>query len=1004
VSNRSISRRQFLVQTSSASFVLVVNKNQQALADVHARELLSSGNSAPSEMAALKELFLKPAFSTRPMTRWWWFGGAVAPEEITRELTMMRDAGLRGVELQPVYPVEVDDPERGIQNTRYFSPEWFQLLRHTVIEAQRLGMQLDFTLASGWPFGGPFIPIRLAARKLQMLAQDATGPRRLGWPYGTVLPDNSLVLATVLAPILPSAEIDLNKVRVISRGPLERVEIPAGEWKVMTFADCPTLMQVKRPTIGMEGNVLDHFNREALDFYLDAVGQRTFDELKGVASPPFHSVFCDSLEVEGADWTADFLKEFRDRRGYDLIPFLPALWGDAGPLTPHIRYDYHLTLSELILNNFFGPLAEWSERHGVTARVQAHGAMGDVMQAYGTAHIPEGEHIGEGGDRYLVDNAHRRLASSAGHIYQKAIISAETYTWLRRPLFMVTLEMMKAATDAQFLDGINQIINHGYPYSPPQAGRPGWTFYASTVINHNNIWWRHYPELAAYIQRTAGILIQGVAVNAVAVYLPLPDVYAKFGAGGLHMDEALENYVGAALVLGLRRAGYDFDFINDHALQKIAKVENGRLAAGAAVYSGIIVPQAQYMPVESLHRLSEFVQSGGTLIFVKQVPGAEPGFLEQESRTRQLRSLIAGLWGGTVQRQNQARTSGRGNVYLASDLENALKHLKERIIPDFRIVEAGDNSQGALKSAKENVGFVHRRGGDVDFYFISNMSRHRLDLRVEFAVGHRTPQRWNPETAAIEDTLVYEFVDLASGKGSVTAVQIGLEPFESRFMVFSSVKSSPLVTRTNWPGILKVEHVDGGTQVTGLLPRNDDYYLISAQGKAHHFSVADLPDSQMISGPWRLTLGDQRSLTLERLVSWNEFPEGKTFSGWGIYETSFELNDPGKNLEWMLDLGAVRETAEATLNGLSLGAAWKGLRQLSCRDALKVGTNALRVEVGNLWINHVESLPNRDLKKLAQTYGIRWGTDEENVRPPTPPAGLLGPVRLVPLKRWTERF
>ena len=58
------------------------------------------------------------------MTRWWWFGGAVTPEEITRELTFMKEAGLRGAEIQPVYPVAVDDPARGIKNLDYHSEEF----------------------------------------------------------------------------------------------------------------------------------------------------------------------------------------------------------------------------------------------------------------------------------------------------------------------------------------------------------------------------------------------------------------------------------------------------------------------------------------------------------------------------------------------------------------------------------------------------------------------------------------------------------------------------------------------------------------------------------------------------------------------------------------------------------------------------------------------------------------------------------------------------------------
>ncbi|HKS97217.1 MAG TPA: glycosyl hydrolase, partial [Terriglobia bacterium] len=914
------------------------------------------------------------------MTRWWWFGGAVTREEITRELTLMREAGLKGVELQPVYPVEVDDPARGIRNTRYFSPEWFDLLRHTVEETRRLGLQLDFTLGSGWPYGGPFIPIERAARRLQVVVKDLRGPADFAWDLGDVFTDGARLLTIVAVPILPSQQPDIAHSQVIPLYSMRQWKVPLGPWRIMVFADSPTLMQVKRPTLGMEGYVLDHFNRRALDLFLDAVGNRTLDELKSLGLPPFHSVFCDSLEVEGADWTGGFLEEFRRRRQYDLTPYLPALWQDAGPLTPHIRYDYHLTLSELTLENFFAPLAEWSKKHGMQARVQAHGAMGDVMAGYGLADIPEGEHNG-GGDRYAVDIAHRRLASSAGHLYQKRIISAETYTWLRRPLFLVTLEMMKAVTDAQFLDGINHIVNHGYPYSPPVAGKPGWTFYASTVINHNNLWWRDYPQLTRYIRRTAGLLVQGVAVNPVAVYLPLADLYAEFGAGGLHVDEAMERHLGSALVMGLRRAGYDFDFINDEALQKLAKAPEGRLVAGTGVYSVLIVPEAKYMPLESLERLAEFIQSGGFVIFIKTTPEAAPGLKDQEARTHRLRSTLDDLWGNTVQRQGEVFSSGKGKIYRASDVADALERLTREVNQDFRIVETGDNSAESRRLATENVGFVHRALVGLDFYFVSNVSAHRQDLRVQFDAGKRTPQRWDPDTGTVHEKLVYQFVEPSSGKGSVTEVQLELEPFESCFTVFSSNRSDPLVTRTNWPGPLKIETANDHIQVSGLLPGNGEYSLTDARGKVHRFRVTDLPKPVALASPWELRFDDGDIVTtLPSLKSWTELPGREAFSGWASYESDFDLDTFAKEIEWALDLGTVHETAEVTLNGVRLGIAWKGLRQVDCHEALKRGRNHLKVDVANLWINKVESLPKRNLKPLEEIYGIRWGRDEENMR------------------------
>ena len=164
--------------------------------------------------------------------------------------------------------------------------------------------------------------------------------------------------------------------------------------------------------------------------------------------------------------------------------------------------------------------------------------------------------------------------------------------------------------------------------------------------------------------------------------------------------------------------------------------------------------------------------------------------------------------------------------------------------------------------------------------------------------------------------------------------------------------------------------------------------------------MKDVPEPIPLKGPWRLTLGEKTVPALAQLQSWNELPEGKYYSGWGVYETDFEITTLGEQIEWALELGTVHETAEVVLNGINLGAAWKGLRIVPCGNALKAGKNHLKVEVGNLWIHHVQSLPKPDRKALAETYGIRWGTYGEVKPASIPPSGLLGPVQLVPQKQW----
>ena len=153
------SRREFLGQVTHTA--VAVAAGLAAARRAEAGPAGGARGAADAPVEALSRVFTAPPDAAKPMTRWWWFGGAVTPAEITRELTFMRDAGLRGAEIQPVYPVTVDDPAHGIRHHRYYSTEWYDLLRHASREARRLGLQLDLTLGSGWPYGGPFVPPEL---------------------------------------------------------------------------------------------------------------------------------------------------------------------------------------------------------------------------------------------------------------------------------------------------------------------------------------------------------------------------------------------------------------------------------------------------------------------------------------------------------------------------------------------------------------------------------------------------------------------------------------------------------------------------------------------------------------------------------------------------------------------------------------------------------------------------------------------------------------------------
>jgi hypothetical protein len=156
-----------------------------------------------------------------------------------------------------------------------------------------------------------------------------------------------------------------------------------------------------------------------------------------------------------------------------------------------------------------------------------------------------------------------------------------------------------------------------------------------------------------------------------------------------------------------------------------------------------------------------------------------------------------------------------------------------------------------------------------------------------------------------------------------------------------------------------------------------------------------------IAGPWNLHTDAGVKIELERLISWTEIDSLQGYSGWATYSCVFQMGQLDPDIRWILDLGELFETAEVELNGVKLGEAWKRTRTLRCKQALKCGSNQLKIRVANLWIHHVLKAPPPDHSRLAESYGIRWGRYGEIPAENVPPAGLLGPVRLNP-QRWFE--
>ncbi len=897
--------------------------------------LAASGALAqPPSLEDLRRSFEHPPAEARIMMRWWWFGPSITKQELEREIRAMKDGGIGGFEVQPVYPVNLDDVETGIHTPAFLSDEFLDLLRYASESARKQGMRIDVTLGSGWPYGGPHVPIAQAAGRLRVQRVKYDGSsRRI--PVPSIGTGEALIAAY-------AGTIELADIRDGAVWLPADVKPPA---EIQFFISSRTGQMVKRASLGAEGYVLNHYDRAAIENHLKVVG----DRMMGAFGPqPPYAIFCDSLEVFGSDWTPDFLREFRARRGYDLKPHLPALAG-AGPNTAAVRQDWGRTMTELVNERFFVPMRDWARRNKTLFRIQSYGMPPATLSSNALADLPEGE-----GSHWKLLTA-SRWASSASHLYGRPVTSSETWTWLHSPSFAATPLDLKAEANLHFLQGINQLIGHGWPYSAPGAEYPGWRFYASGAFNDKNPWWIVMPDLAAYLQRVSFVLRQGDPANDVAVYLPTADACSRFRPGSVNLYETLRNYIGPDLVGRIGEAGFGLDFFDDSALEQLGRIENGVLAMGRNRYRLIVLPGVETIPAATYEKLERFAAGGGILVATRRAPKLAPGFLASAADHERIADISRRLFEGS---------SPSGHFIRAETPELAAR-LAALLPPD-----------ASVSSSAADIGFVHRRAGALDIYFVANTANIRRNVEATFR-AKGAAETWDPMSGRASAAEV-----VRREKDSVT-LALDLEAYGSRIVVFSD--ASPPFAANARPN--------------------------SAGSNRPAFEVN-------LSENWTVRFGGGAVVEMASLRSWTDDESTRFYSGTATYEKTVTI--PGANAGQPLRLefaeatalqetpsrsgmrawldAPIRDAAVVYVNDRRAGSVWCPPYSLDITGLVKPGANRLRIVVANVALNHMAGRALPDYRLLNLRYGVRFEPqDMDKVKPM--PSGLLGPVRLVAAER-----
>lgn len=536
------------------------------------------------------------------------------------------DCGIGALEITPIYGVLNNEQN----NIEFLSPKWMEMLRFVQSEGKKYNIQIDMATGTGWPFGGPWVPMEESASKLlvcdttihsSLISRYKPEPPK---PLPVQIDDSTFVeipdtlddkrLIGIYAYRKSGSKGDsFTRLTINKKGRLvpldKKKKIANGDWRIITLWKQMGVMMVKRAAPGGTGFVVDHFNKQAVLNYLKHIS----DAFENTNTPYPHTFFNDSYEVSEADYTPNLFPEFEKRRGYKLEDNIEKLIdGDVKVVS-----DYRETLGELIFENFTQTWTEWAHNHGVITRNQAHGSPANLIDCYSAVDIPEIEGFGltDFGIKGLrkdvkhtkkndSDFSMLKYAPSAAHINGKKLASSETFTWLTEH-FRTSLSQMKPDLDLMFCAGVNNVYIHGTCYSPKDDSWPGWKFYASVDMSPTNSIWRDAPELMKYIERCQSYLQWGKPDNDFLVLLPVRDMWTKethdnrLMQFSIHkMGELAPEFADA--VNKIDKAGYDCDYISEKLLLSTSYKEGKLVTASGQPYSGLIIPSDNTIMTEDV--------------------------------------------------------------------------------------------------------------------------------------------------------------------------------------------------------------------------------------------------------------------------------------------------------------------------------------------------------------------------------------------------------------------
>ena len=738
---------------------------------------------APS---ALEREFVAPPAAARPWVYWFWLNSNITREGITADLEAMQRAGIGGVLIMEVDQGAPQGP------VAFAGPKWRELFKFMLSEANRLGLEVNMTNDAGWcGSGGPWITPELSMQYLVWTETSVQG----GKHFEAALPAAKATAnyyrdITVLAFPTPAGKARIENIKGKTGhdrhdwppAPAKYAEVPAagvikaetivdlsaqfkdgrlnwdappGKWTVLRIGHTSTgVVNAPAPASG-RGLECDKLSKDAADAMFAGLMGKIIADSPALPGKTLVTTHIDSWEVHSQDWTPRMREEFRKRRGYDLYRYFPVYTGrivDSVEISERFLWDLRQTISDLLVENYAGHFRELARKKGLKLSIEAYGdaAFDDVTYA-GQCDEPMGEFWSwdYGGAAESVTEM-----TSAGHVYGKRIIGAESFTansvekWQGHPANIKTLG------DWAFCEGINRFVFHRYALQPWLNCRPGMSMGPWGLhYERTQTWWEQSAAWHQYLARCQHLLRQGLFVADIC-YLQAEGSPRAFAPPVARKGSPPD------------RPAYNFDGCSPEVVLTRMAVKDGRIALPDGMsYRLLALPDSRTMTPRLLAKIVELVEAGATVVGFR--PEKSPALENFPACDEEVKKLGAKLWGDSNGETVKQHTLGKGRVVWNETPEQVLAGMKVPV--DFAF-------DGRLANKPR---YIHRTLEDgSEYYFVANKCEAAIAGTCSFRVHGKRPEFWWPQSGRVQLAAAWQ------EKDGVTRLPLYLESAESVFVVF----------------------------------------------------------------------------------------------------------------------------------------------------------------------------------------------------------------------------